>query len=44
MRRALDDLNLGSLDVIHAGEQTYPVQERVRAVSLSGVLRDIRPL
>ena len=44
MRRALADLKLSSLDVIHAGERTFPLQERIRAVALSRLLRDIGPL
>ena len=44
MRRALVDLDLASLDVIHAGERTFPLHERIRAVSVSHMLRDIRPL
>ena len=44
MRAALKDLRLARLDVIHAGEETYPLAPRIRAVALSRVLRDIRPL
>ena len=44
MRRALVDLDLASLDVIHAGERTFPLHERIRAVGLSRMLRDIPPL
>ena len=44
MRRALADLRLSSLDVIHAGDRTFPLHERIRAVGLSRMLRDIRPL
>ena len=44
MRRALTDLNLSSLDVIHAGERTFPLHEQIRAVALSRLLLDIRPL
>jgi hypothetical protein len=44
MRVALVDLGLSSLDVIHAGDRTFPLHDRVRAVSLSRILDDIRPL
>jgi predicted AAA+ superfamily ATPase len=44
MRHALADLKLSSLDVIHAGERTYPMHARIRAVALSRLLADIRPL
>lgn len=44
MRRALTDLKLTSLDVIHAGDHTYSLHERIRAVSLSSMLRDVRPV
>lgn len=44
MRIALADLGLERLDVIHAGEQTYPMAERVRAVALSRLLQDLKPL
>ena len=43
MRVALDDLRLERLDVIHAGERTFPLAERVRAVALARVLRDVPP-
>jgi hypothetical protein len=33
MRVALADLRLRRLDVIHAGERTYPLARRVRAVA-----------
>jgi len=44
MRVALADLRLQRLDVIHAGERTYPLAPRVRAVALGRVLQDIAPL
>ena len=44
MHSALADLNLHSLDVIHAGSTTYPLTNRVRAVSARRILEDIRPL
>lgn len=44
MRIALEDLRLDRLDVIHAGERTFPLAERVRAVALARALQDIAPL
>ncbi len=44
MRIALADLRLDSLDVIHAGAETFPLAERVRAVALSRLLDDLAPL
>lgn len=44
MRHALDDLKLNRIDVIHAGEHTYMMAKRIRAVALIRLLDDIRPL
>jgi len=44
MRSALKDLDLESIDVIHAGDHTFPMHERIRAVSASRLLTDIEPL
>jgi hypothetical protein len=44
MRYALSDLNLRSLDVIHAGETTFPMDKKIRAVALTRLLQDIKPL
>ena len=44
MRIALADLRLERLDVIHAGERTFPLAERVRAVAFARALQDIVPL
>lgn len=41
---ALSDLRLGRLDVIHAGEETFPMREKIRAVALGRLLDDLRPL
>jgi hypothetical protein len=43
-RSALHDLNLKTLDIIHAGEQTYHLAAGVRAVAFSRILRDLRPM
>jgi hypothetical protein len=44
MRTALVDLKLTRLDVIHAGEHTFPLDRKVRAVALSRLLDDVKPL
>jgi predicted AAA+ superfamily ATPase len=44
MRNALSDLNLNHLDIIHAGDQTFPLSRQVRAVSFSRLLNDLKPL
>ena len=41
MRSAFDDLRLTSLDVIHAGSQTFPLARRVRAVASARLLTDL---
>jgi predicted AAA+ superfamily ATPase len=44
MRVALEDLKLERIDVVHAGEQAFPLAERIRAVPLSRVLEVVEPL
>lgn len=44
MRSALADLKLQSLDVIHAGDCTFQLDKRVRAVSFSRVLTDLKAI
>ncbi len=44
MRHALRDLKLDSLDVVHAGEHTYPLQENIRAVACARLTRDVTSL
>jgi predicted AAA+ superfamily ATPase len=44
MRHALEDLGLRRLDVIHAGDDTFSMAGRIRAVALSRLLDDIEPL
>ena len=41
MRQALKDLRLQRIEVIHAGEDTFPLEAKIRAVSLSRVLADL---
>jgi len=44
MHIALEDLKLESLDVIHAGRDSWPMAPKVRAVALSRLLEDVKPL
>jgi predicted AAA+ superfamily ATPase len=44
MRSALDDLGLESIDLVHAGDRTFPLTERIRAVAFSRMFEDIRRL
>jgi hypothetical protein len=44
IRSALSDLKLNRLDVIHAGENTFPLAEKIRAVSWQRLLVDLQPL
>ncbi len=41
MHTAMRDLGLDHLDVIHAGEDTYPLRDRIRAVAASRIREDI---
>lgn len=44
MRIALEDLELDRIDVLHAGSETFPMAERIRAVSAQRMWTDIEPL
>jgi len=44
MRSALRDLGLSSIEVIHAGADTYPMAKDIRAVAMTRILSDIEPL
>jgi hypothetical protein len=44
MRAALSDLKLARLDVVHAGDRTFPLSDRIRAVALSDLLDVLQPL
>ena len=35
MREAMKDLRIDHLDVIHAGDETFPLADNIRAVALS---------
>ena len=41
MRNAAADLKLERLDVIHAGAETYPLAEGIRAVAAARILEDL---
>jgi predicted AAA+ superfamily ATPase len=44
MHSALSDLRLHSLDVIHAGDETFQLGKKVRAVAFARLLDDLKPL
>lgn len=44
LRSALDDLGLESIDIVHAGDRTFPLAEKTRAVAFSRMFEDIRRL
>ncbi len=44
MRSALKDLKLDQLDVVHAGEHTFPLAENIRAIPLHALLAEPSPL
>jgi predicted AAA+ superfamily ATPase len=44
MRSALADLKLRRLDVIHAGDATFPLGRNMRALALTRLLEDLEPL
>lgn len=44
MRNAVTDLGLARLDVIHAGDHTYPMSKTIRAVAAAQILTEIPPL
>jgi hypothetical protein len=44
MRHAIEDLKLRRLDVVHAGDETFPMTENIRAIALKNLLFDIPKL
>lgn len=44
MHSAMEDLKLQRLDVVHAGEKTFPLRPGIRAVALSRLWQDLEPL
>ena len=41
MHTALEDLSLDRVDVVHAGSETFPLGQRIRAVAASRILDDL---
>lgn len=41
---ALRDLKLDRLDIVHAGEESFPLGNKVPAVAIGRLLKDIAPL
>jgi predicted AAA+ superfamily ATPase len=44
MAIAIEELGLRSLDVVHSGDETYPLRKNIRAVAAKRILEDIEPL
>ena len=44
MHIALQDLQLESIDVVHAGEGTFPLADRIRAVALEEIWESLERL
>jgi hypothetical protein len=44
MQAALSDLKLDNLDVVRAGDGTFPLTNRIRAVALPDLLDVLQPL
>jgi predicted AAA+ superfamily ATPase len=44
MTTALEVLGLERIDVVHAGDKSYPLHRNVRAVPLAGLLEELKPL
>ena len=44
MRHAVTNLRLKGLDVVHAGEKSFPLTQKIRAVAFSRLLTDLGPL
>jgi uncharacterized protein len=44
MRIALADLKLSSLSVIHAGQESYPLTDKIHALSWKDIVEKIKPL
>ena len=44
IRNALSDLRLDRIDVVHAGDESFPLAARVRAVALRRLKDDVPPL
>lgn len=40
----MTDLKLARLDLLHAGDETFPLDRNIRAVAAARLLKDITPL
>jgi hypothetical protein len=43
MRTALSDLKLQQLFVVHAGQHSFEMANKIRAVTLSDLLQELKP-
>jgi predicted AAA+ superfamily ATPase len=43
MREAIKDLSLERLDVIHAGDSAFPLADKIRAVPLTQITKELAP-
>jgi hypothetical protein len=41
MHIAVEDLGLESIDVVHAGGETYPLSTKIRALAISRLTTDL---
>ena len=44
MKTAIKDLKLKRLLVIHAGDKSYPMSEKIDAVAAGDILKEVEPL
>jgi predicted AAA+ superfamily ATPase len=44
MHVALEDLRLSRIDVVHAGSRSFPMHQKIRAIALSRLMEDLKPL
>jgi hypothetical protein len=44
IRTALSDLGLKSIDIIHAGDHTFQLSDKIRAVALQRLLTDLQKI
>jgi predicted AAA+ superfamily ATPase len=44
MHVALEDLRVSRIDVVHAGSRSFPMHQKIRAIALSRLMEDLKPL
>jgi predicted AAA+ superfamily ATPase len=44
MHVAFEDLRLSRIDVVHAGSRSFPLHQKIRAIALSRLMEDLKPL